>query len=259
MGKLWKAKFVAAHQQAGDFEAVFLDGKAVEKNGGNVASYFCTPEGRVVNAVLGPVGADALLREAQWAVDVYESIESLPPSDRDARLAKAHAAAASQSRDAQERQIHQFLAKRPLAGLDQIYSSVFELLGEGPGVKLLNSPVVKKLEEDNNRLEVTKIEIKKQIKRLLLPDGRGSVKVQIETAKNSVLTNDVEQLRQQLQQQLRKLAQNEADASKWLIAAIAYMREDKEAGKVRLKDIEKRYPNTKAAQKAAKLLARTAD
>lgn len=45
---------------------------AVTKVGGNVATYFCTPDGRVVHAVAGNVGADALLREAQWALDLHE-------------------------------------------------------------------------------------------------------------------------------------------------------------------------------------------
>jgi hypothetical protein len=36
---------VAAHQQAGSFEVV-NQARVLVKNGGNVASYFCTPDGR---------------------------------------------------------------------------------------------------------------------------------------------------------------------------------------------------------------------
>lgn len=250
MGKLLKAKFVAAHQQAGDFDAVVQDGKVVQKNGGNVASYFCTPDGRVVNAVIGPVGADALLREAQWAVNVYESIESLSPNDRDARLASAHVAAAGQPGDAQARQIHRFLAQRPLAGLDEIYRSVFDLLGEGERASRLESSEVVALEEDNQRLVA---EAQRLAERL--PDGRGSLKLRRERAENERLKDEVGQLRQRG----RKLAKYEADAFNWLRTAISYLGEDEEAGKARLRIVIKRYPNAKAAKKAAQLLARTAN
>lgn len=40
-----------------------------QKQGGNVASYFCRPDGTVIHAVAGPVGADDFLREARWAVE----------------------------------------------------------------------------------------------------------------------------------------------------------------------------------------------
>src|SRR5207302_8982815 len=39
------------------------------KQGGNVASYFCAPDGRVLHVVAGPVDAPTLLREAKWVVE----------------------------------------------------------------------------------------------------------------------------------------------------------------------------------------------
>jgi hypothetical protein len=42
---------------------------AGEKQGGNVASYFCTPGGEILDAIAGPVDADTLLREARWVVE----------------------------------------------------------------------------------------------------------------------------------------------------------------------------------------------
>lgn len=42
-----------------------------QKQGGNVASYFCTPDGTVLHAVPGPVTAAEFLREARWAVEVH--------------------------------------------------------------------------------------------------------------------------------------------------------------------------------------------
>jgi hypothetical protein len=40
-----------------------------QKQGGNVASYFCAPDGRVLHVVAGPVDAATMLREAKWVVE----------------------------------------------------------------------------------------------------------------------------------------------------------------------------------------------
>ncbi|MFO0878997.1 MAG: hypothetical protein U0840_16765 [Gemmataceae bacterium] len=39
------------------------------KQGGNVAAYFCAPDGRVLHVVAGPVNASTMLREARWVVE----------------------------------------------------------------------------------------------------------------------------------------------------------------------------------------------
>src|SRR5206468_11341356 len=57
--------FEAAQQKVGTFRIV--DG---QKQGGNVASYFCLTDGTLVHAVAGPLDAKAFLREARWAVDL---------------------------------------------------------------------------------------------------------------------------------------------------------------------------------------------
>ena len=59
--------FVAAFQRVGTFKIV---GKA--KQGGNVACYFCAPDGRVLHAVAGPVDAPTFLREAKWIVETAQ-------------------------------------------------------------------------------------------------------------------------------------------------------------------------------------------
>jgi len=56
--------FVAAFQRVGTFRIV---GK--QKQGGNVACYFCAPDGRVLHAVAGPVDAATMLRESKWVVE----------------------------------------------------------------------------------------------------------------------------------------------------------------------------------------------
>lgn len=160
---------MAAHQQVGDFTAVNVNG-AIQKNGGNVASYFCTPAGRVIHAVIGPVGADELLKEANWALAKWDDVDNLgslksqqqqlalahqnelagallPKQPINARGKNGHAYAAmwgnlSRFMGTQPQRVHQLLAERPLAPLEEIYVEVFEhILGQrvskaGPNVEL---------------------------------------------------------------------------------------------------------------------------
>ncbi len=56
--------FVTSYQKVGTFKIV-----GNNKQGGNVASYFCAPDGRVLHCVAGPVDAATFLHEAQWVVD----------------------------------------------------------------------------------------------------------------------------------------------------------------------------------------------
>lgn len=56
--------FVSAFQRVGTFRIV---GK--QKQGGNVACYFCAPDGRVLHAVAGPVNAQQFMAEAQWIIE----------------------------------------------------------------------------------------------------------------------------------------------------------------------------------------------
>lgn len=39
------------------------------KQGGNVATYFCLPDGSVLHAIAGPVNAAQFLKEARWVVE----------------------------------------------------------------------------------------------------------------------------------------------------------------------------------------------
>lgn len=65
VGEFIRENFEASHQKVGTFAVV--DG---QKQGGNVASYFCLSDGTVVHAVAGPLDAGRFLREAKWAVEV---------------------------------------------------------------------------------------------------------------------------------------------------------------------------------------------
>jgi hypothetical protein len=64
VGKYVNEFFVSSFQRVGTFRIV---GK--QKQGGNVAAYFCAPDGRVLHCVAGPVDAGTMLREAKWVVE----------------------------------------------------------------------------------------------------------------------------------------------------------------------------------------------
>jgi hypothetical protein len=64
LGKYLNEHFVSSYQKVATFQIV--NG---QKQGGNVASYFCAPDGRVLHVVAGPVDGATLLREAQWVVE----------------------------------------------------------------------------------------------------------------------------------------------------------------------------------------------
>jgi hypothetical protein len=67
VGKYLNEHFCSAFQKVGTFRVV---GK--QKQGGNVASYFCAQDGRVLHCVAGPVDANTLLREAKWVVETTQ-------------------------------------------------------------------------------------------------------------------------------------------------------------------------------------------
>lgn len=63
-GKYLNEYFVSSFQKVATFRIV-----GNQKQGGNVASSFCAPDGRVLHVVAGPVDGPTLLREAQWVVE----------------------------------------------------------------------------------------------------------------------------------------------------------------------------------------------
>ena len=65
VGKFINEYFVSSYQKVATFKIV-----GNQKQGGNVAAYFCAPDGRVLHAVAGPVDAQTMLREAKWVVEI---------------------------------------------------------------------------------------------------------------------------------------------------------------------------------------------
>jgi hypothetical protein len=68
VGKFINEYFVSSFQKVATFKIV---GK--QKQGGNVAGYFCAPDGRVLHAVAGPVNAATMLRESKWVVETAKA------------------------------------------------------------------------------------------------------------------------------------------------------------------------------------------
>lgn len=67
VGKYLNENFVASFQKVATFKIV-----GQQKQGGNVATYFCAPDGRVLHVIAGPVDAPTMLREAKWVVTTAE-------------------------------------------------------------------------------------------------------------------------------------------------------------------------------------------
>jgi hypothetical protein len=90
VGKFLNENCVSSFQKVATFKIV---GEA--KQGGNVASYFCAPDGRVLHVVAGPVNAATLLREAKWVVETTKLAIAEAKDDGGkfkAYFRKAHAA-----------------------------------------------------------------------------------------------------------------------------------------------------------------------
>jgi hypothetical protein len=68
VGKYVNEFFVSSYQKVATFKIV--NG---QKQGGNVAAYFCAPDGRVLHCVAGPVNAATFLREAKWTVETAKA------------------------------------------------------------------------------------------------------------------------------------------------------------------------------------------
>jgi hypothetical protein len=64
VGKYLNEYFVTSFQKVATFRIV-----GRQKQGGNVATYFCAPDGRVLHCIAGPVNAATMLREAKWVVE----------------------------------------------------------------------------------------------------------------------------------------------------------------------------------------------
>ena len=83
VGKYVNDNFCSSFQKVATFKIV---GGA--KQGGNVATYFCAPDGRVLHAIAGPVDSATFLREAQWVVETTR--KAMKEADGSGAKFKAH-------------------------------------------------------------------------------------------------------------------------------------------------------------------------
>jgi len=83
VGKYVNDNFCSSFQKVATFKIV---GGA--KQGGNVATYFCAPDGRVLHAVAGPVDSATFLREAKWVVETTR--KAMKDADGDGGKFKAY-------------------------------------------------------------------------------------------------------------------------------------------------------------------------
>jgi hypothetical protein len=167
VGKYLNTYCVATFQKVATFTIA-----GNQKQGGNVAAYFCTADGQVLHAIAGPVNAAEFLREARWVVEtrklaLLEGRENSLPFQAFVRKAHAdrlrleHNISVTVSKQAgrgaspalltallnqyagralgRPAQVHVLLASYPRMRLQDVYPVVFEsILNE----KISTSPVV---------------------------------------------------------------------------------------------------------------------
>lgn len=157
-----KDRFVATYMKVGTFQIVTTK-SGERKVGGNVASYFCLPDGTVVHAVPGPANETTFLAEARWAWETRKSAlthstdlvtgdvdrsrlgSEMTKAHRERYLAATYPGTRVKTKSVQHLvmpsqlprqltqhgQVHWLLASRPLERIDQIYPIVWEqILGE---------------------------------------------------------------------------------------------------------------------------------
>jgi hypothetical protein len=98
LGEFLTRHYVSTYRKVGTFTVLKLGGRAVQKVGGNVAAYFCTPEGRVLHAIAGVVDAATFRREAEWARETY--LKAVGRGDGDPELVASEIRAAHAERSA---------------------------------------------------------------------------------------------------------------------------------------------------------------
>ena len=67
MGNYLNTLLISSYQKVGTFRVA--NGR---KQGGNVASYFCLPDGHVLHVLAGPIDAATMLRESRWVVETWK-------------------------------------------------------------------------------------------------------------------------------------------------------------------------------------------
>jgi hypothetical protein len=105
VGEAINRTFLAAYEQVGRFSSLQVSGRGYRamhgirprKLGGNVVTYFCTPDRNVLFFTVGPVESTSLLVAAQWADATFSRLTratAVTAEERSALLREAHLNAA---------------------------------------------------------------------------------------------------------------------------------------------------------------------
>ena len=96
--------YVATFRKVGNFRvALYQNGSGrgkpshLRKQGGNVVTYFCTPDGEVLHLLVGPTPPERIAEAARWAVDAHARVRREGGSEfarRAAVLSRLHREAA---------------------------------------------------------------------------------------------------------------------------------------------------------------------
>lgn len=128
VGAYVNANFVTAYQKVGTFQVVKNGNGGLQKNGGNVASYFCRPDGRVIHAVAGPVDADRFLSEARFAVEIHKMALTAAAIEKDRKWVNASYNLVPPPQKAEEKR-----TRLELAYLKTIHAAHVDRLRDGFG------------------------------------------------------------------------------------------------------------------------------
>ena len=169
VGNYLNTHFVSAFQKVATFQIAANK----QKQGGNVASYFCMPDGSVLHAIAGPVNEDTFLREVRWVNETYNMatlenhktthqlrlffrkahydrlaqnghwlsknvLSAVPTTMITSTYLKKVLESHGLSMSHQDK-VHLILVAAPLAKVDQVYHTVFErILNEKISTKPVN-------------------------------------------------------------------------------------------------------------------------
>jgi hypothetical protein len=120
---------VCGWEQKGILEVHVVRSRPAESQtlGGNVVTWVCTPDRRVLHAIPGAPGPDQLLAELQWAVALDRATRGLSLCERRAAIADAHASRGPERRLGSE----ELVSASPYALVEELERPMFEqVLGQ---------------------------------------------------------------------------------------------------------------------------------
>ena len=134
MGAFLAENFRSGFKKVGSFTILESPNGVATKVGGNVAAYFCTPDLRVIQGVVGAVTPELFLKEAKFALELSRMIQNTCFDEsrflvgeriKDLSQPSPSGGFWSQPRAGQGG-LGSLMAENPLPTLDSLYKSVFE-------------------------------------------------------------------------------------------------------------------------------------